>query len=165
MATDQFTTRRTPDCHPERKHNARGLCNTCYSRWLRQNVPDYRLRQSQQSSELCSQRRDLYNANRRRKLRDISHTAEYKNAERWRKVKFRYGITESQFAKLVEAQGGECPICKRALGSGKSVHIDHDHLTGLVRGILCASCNSMLGKIERNTGMLRRAQSYLGIDQ
>src|SRR4051812_36221868 len=56
----------------------------------------------------------------------------------------RYGITPEKYAEMLFAQGGVCKICKCPPGSGKRtvLEVDHDHKTGEVRGLLCASCNS-----------------------
>lgn len=62
-----------------------------------------------------------------------------------------YGITLVQWTAILDAQGGCCALCRRALAglSAKSVHTDHDHATGRVRGILCNGCNFAMGRVER----------------
>ena len=58
-----------------------------------------------------------------------------------------------------------CEICgtrgKTFNGKNKSLHIDHCHVTGKVRGVLCPECNHMLGKAKDNPVLLRRAADYL----
>lgn len=69
----------------------------------------------------------------------------------------RYGLTAVQVDELVAAQGGLCAICrKRAPG-----HVDHDHETGRVRGVLCSGCNQGLGNFRDDTAALRAAIDYL----
>lgn len=58
---------------------------------------------------------------------------------------------------MVEAQGGLCPICKK----WEAVHVDHDHVTGKVRGILCEPCNGGLGQFRDSVSTIRRAIEYL----
>lgn len=65
----------------------------------------------------------------------------------------KYGIGVTQYDEMLARQGGGCAICgaapdhPRNRGNG-SLHVDHDHKTGRVRGILCAECNTTLGVYE-----------------
>ena len=60
---------------------------------------------------------------------------------------------------MVERQGRMCPICVRPLGDRH--HVDHDHVTGEVRGVLCFTCNGGLGSYSDDAVRLRRAADYL----
>lgn len=73
-----------------------------------------------------------------------------REAQREKQYKNRYGITVADYDRMLSAQGGRCAICKtdKSLGRGR-FHVDHDHVTGRVRGILCHLCNTALGRIER----------------
>ena len=62
-------------------------------------------------------------------------------------LKRRYGLSEQQFNDLLTQQGGGCKICGTVV-SKKSLHVDHDHHTGAIRGILCVRCNMGLGIYE-----------------
>ncbi|MFC4909465.1 endonuclease VII domain-containing protein [Actinomadura gamaensis] len=73
------------------------------------------------------------------------------------RLKLRYGITEQQADRLLAAQGGMCVICLRAPAS----HVDHDHDTGLVRGMLCFKCNNGLGQFGDEVWRLEEAADYL----
>ena len=57
-------------------------------------------------------------------------------------LKRRYGIGAADFDRMVIEQGGVCAICDRP----DPEHVDHDHVTGRVRGILCFNCNGGLGQ-------------------
>lgn len=70
----------------------------------------------------------------------------------------RYGITSVAFHNLWSRQGGKCKICKEV---PSTPHVDHDHKTGKVRGLLCASCNLGLGHFKDDTVRLRAAVRYL----
>lgn len=63
-------------------------------------------------------------------------------------LKDAFNLTLDQWNKILEYQGGLCAICRRQPRKGSHWHTDHDHKTGLVRGILCSQCNRGLGKIE-----------------
>jgi hypothetical protein len=59
---------------------------------------------------------------------------------------------------MIEAQGGTCAVCP-----GEPQHVDHDHETGLVRGILCFNCNQALGNARDNAQVLRGLARYLEV--
>lgn len=69
----------------------------------------------------------------------------------------RYGIGQAEFGKLLAAQGGVCGIC----GAQRPEHVDHDHVTGYVRGVFCFNCNGGLGHFRDDRGRLDKAIAYL----
>jgi hypothetical protein len=71
----------------------------------------------------------------------------------------RYGITVEQYEAMLAAQGGVCAICGKLNGNSR-LYVDHCHRDGGVRGLLCARCNSWLGRYEQ-PGFLERADAYL----
>jgi Recombination endonuclease VII len=77
-------------------------------------------------------------------------------------LKLRYGLTEARYNEMLAAQGGACAICgdpqpdKRK----KFLDIDHDHLTGAVRGLLCTPCNVHLPCVE-DVEWRTAAEAYL----
>jgi Recombination endonuclease VII len=68
---------------------------------------------------------------------------------------------ESDVRKLHAAQGGRCPICTKEFGDGRIPHLDHDHETSRVRGLLCQQCNRALGLLRDDVQALRNAASYV----
>ncbi|MEU9022464.1 endonuclease VII domain-containing protein [Actinomadura sp. NPDC048394] len=72
-------------------------------------------------------------------------------------LKLRYGVTEQEVKRMIAEQGGVCVIC---LGA-EPKHVDHDHLTGLVRRALCFKCNGGLGQFDDDPERLRLAANYL----
>jgi hypothetical protein len=73
----------------------------------------------------------------------------YKNhPESWRRyeLKKKYGITLEDYAIMFRRQGGKCDICGRE--ETGNLAVDHCHMTGQVRGLLCGSCNRKLGWFE-----------------
>ncbi|WP_368397023.1 endonuclease VII domain-containing protein [Streptomyces sclerotialus] len=72
-------------------------------------------------------------------------------------LKRQYGMTEVERDALRAETKGLCPICLAA----PAVHVDHDHETGKVRGVLCFSCNAALGQFKDRPDVLRRAAEYL----
>ncbi len=69
----------------------------------------------------------------------------------------RYGIGQADYDALVEQQGGLCALCRQRAPE----HVDHDHLTGRVRGLLCSCCNQALGNARDDIATLQRAIDYL----
>lgn len=78
-------------------------------------------------------------------------------------LKARFDMTPEQYDELLAKQGGGCAICgQHRVRSGRySMHIDHDHETGAVRGILCPHCNAGIGHFEDNPSRLLAAAEYL----
>lgn len=72
----------------------------------------------------------------------------------------KYGVTKAVYRQIVEYQGYKCAICYRLPAENKRLHIDHDHDTGRVRGLLCAECNWWIRKIENNPDCAIRLVSY-----
>jgi hypothetical protein len=73
-------------------------------------------------------------------------------------LKHRYGIGADEFDELVRRQGGVCAIC----GRENPEHVDHDHDTGEVRGILCFNCNGGLGQCRDSIDAVLAAANHLG---
>lgn len=69
-----------------------------------------------------------------------------------------YRMTPEEYRAMLESQGGGCACCGRMR---KKMTVDHDHLTGAVRGILCSSCNTGIGLFGDTAFALERAITYL----
>lgn len=77
-----------------------------------------------------------------------------------------YGLTEVQYAQMWDSQGGCCAVCDCKLErSGRicdnMANVDHCHLTGQIRALLCSQCNKGLGHFKDSLDLLRRAVKYL----
>lgn len=73
-------------------------------------------------------------------------------------LKKTYSLNQEEYTAMVDQVGGRCEICKR---EESNLHIDHDHTTGKIRGLLCLLCNTGLGKFRDNKEILREAIRYL----
>lgn len=80
--------------------------------------------------------------------------------ERWYKIRNKYGLSKDDWYVLYEGQGKCCAICAKQL-TERWAFVDHDHITGKVRGILCTRCNLCIGQFEDNPVSLRNAAQYL----
>ena len=67
-------------------------------------------------------------------------------------------ITYAQYLEMFEAQQRKCLLCRRAYDK---LHVDHDHATGTVRGLLCNGCNRGIGFFQDNPELLDRAAQYV----
>ena len=73
-----------------------------------------------------------------------------------------YNITLEYYNKMFEEQNGLCLGCYQHQSDLKqSLVVDHDHITGKVRGLLCINCNKSLGQVKDNSEILRRLADYL----
>lgn len=77
-------------------------------------------------------------------------------------LKRYFDMTPEQFEELNTAHGGVCSICGKPPPEGSRLHIDHDHTTGEVRGLLCPDCNQGLGRFKDSEAHLLAAIAYLG---
>jgi hypothetical protein len=75
----------------------------------------------------------------------------------------KYNISQDEWDNLFVRQNGKCAICYTASPGGKhgTFHIDHDHTTGAVRGLLCSTCNTGIGMLQDSIDVLNSAVSYL----
>lgn len=76
----------------------------------------------------------------------------------------KYGISVDDYYSKLSAQGGKCatPKCNNT-NESKTLHVDHDHLTGDVRGLLCFRCNAVLGQVNDDKEILQNLIDYLNM--
>ena len=78
-----------------------------------------------------------------------------------------YGVTAEWFNAHLKKQNGVCAICKQSetalskLGNPKPLSVDHCHITGKPRGLLCTRCNIGIGGFRDDAGIIIRAMQYL----
>jgi len=73
----------------------------------------------------------------------------------------KYGIDTKQFDAIFESQNKTCAICRDENKTKRSFHVDHDHKTGRVRGILCYRCNLTIGFAREKISILEGTIAYL----
>lgn len=122
-----------------RRYRKGNSCADCQE--LRKNDPDYKAKLRAKAAR---------------------HRANPDNTIKLRYLKQRYGLTVEDYLAMVEAQEGLCKICRRPpRGRWNRLHVDHDHATLKVRGLLCYACNTILGHAEDRPEVLREAAAYL----
>lgn len=73
----------------------------------------------------------------------------------------RYNLSLKEYEAMLAGQNGLCKICGRPDPKGRKLHVDHDHNTGAVRGLLCQGCNFGLGGFQDNPELLLEAVKYI----
>lgn len=76
-------------------------------------------------------------------------------------LKRLYGITIDDYYRILDEQSGLCAICGVKDNNGKRFVIDHDHVTGDVRGLLCGNCNRAIGLMRDSINIIESAARYL----
>lgn len=114
-------------------------------------------------------------------MQGVCKTCSMHSARNWRqknRTKYRsymadfnlkrlYGISSDEYQRLFENQNGACAICtcperlRRKDGTPRNLHVDHDHKTGKIRGLLCHYCNTAIGAMRENEDLLLKAIAYL----
>jgi hypothetical protein len=76
-------------------------------------------------------------------------------------IRRKYSLTPDQYESLSREQNGRCAICNTLPRRRSRLHVDHDHATGLVRGLLCNQCNLGLGHFSDEVSRVAAAFRYL----
>jgi hypothetical protein len=89
-----------------------------------------------------------------------------KAKDRRNHLKKNYGITVEDFDALLAKQNGRCAICgtddpPRYKSNRGGWHVDHDHSTGRVRGVLCPLCNVAIGHFKEDVNRMSNAIKYI----
>lgn len=110
---------------------------------------------------MSPEQREAYNANRRNRRQHNGVPAR----ERERKLLRKYGISLADYDAMRAEQSYQCAICGCPEEKAKEgcLHVDHDHNTGRVRGLLCEVCNLRLPWVE-NGWWVNQAQEYLNAE-
>ena len=96
-----------------------------------------------------------------------THKEQIKEYDKKHSLRYHYGLSIIEFNNILLAQNNRCAICNEPLDlqNSKNVHIDHDHKTGKIRGILCQKCNLAIGLLRDNPEYTKRATEYLERDK
>lgn len=137
---------------------AKGLCRKCYEKDLKIRNPEYAERQRENVRKWAHD-----NPDRKRRSDAAAQRRSLPENRRARTLRNRFGITQDDYLSMLEKQNGKCAICGMAVEeyNQKHFHIDHDHNTGKIRGLLCFRCNYCIGWMGENVDILERAIQYL----
>ncbi|MFD9637263.1 endonuclease VII domain-containing protein [Streptomyces violascens] len=129
--------------------------------YMQSTNPDHRAYgRRQRRCKICVRKQTgAYQRENRERATELQRAWRFKNS---------YGITLHDYDRLLLEQGGVCAICQGPSGSASTrLHVDHCHVTGRVRGLLCRPCNKGIGAFRDRSGAIRSAISYLtgGVDE
>ena len=134
------------------------VCPACYNKHLKATVPGFAERQRENSRE-WGRRHPEYS---RRRSAATRKQVGYRDRERLRNLERKlraFGLTIEDAEEVLSKQNG-CGIC-HTLDPGRAWDIDHDHVTGVFRGLLCGRCNKGLGLIGDDLAGVQAALVYL----
>ena len=127
-------------CHPDRKHAALGMCTQCYQRYHREKNREHFMEYNRQWRHANSERRSNYIKQWRQE-----------NPDKVRETKWRHnGIkcTYERYKEREKEQDGYGILCGR-VEKERSLAVDHNHISGHIRGLLCRPCNQAMGVLEK----------------
>jgi hypothetical protein len=107
--------------------------------------------------------KEQYAAKQKRR-RDRFTKEEWTEITRRYTFKHKYGITQEGFDDLVKQQEGKCALCSALhgeFGVNGRLHVDHDHASEKVRGLLCIRCNNAIERLDKVEGWAAKAEAYL----
>lgn len=145
-------------CHTGRIAHVRGLCRSCYDKELKLSQPDYAKRQAQNTSRWHNLNKDRVKGY----AREYTSQGRVKKRSRARDREARlaaFGLTLADEVELLSQQNNCCPIC--GIRPKRQFDIDHDHETGLFRGLICHRCNKGLGLLGDTIEGVQNALNYL----
>jgi len=130
-----------------------GLNYKCIDCW--NNQPSS---QPERKRELAVQRRKKNPE--KFKVKDAKERKKYAKRRKDNWDSWAYGLKPGEREKLIKAQDGKCAVCQEVLKPNKTT-VDHDHKTLRIRGVLCRSCNNLLGSFKDSSQFISNAINYL----
>jgi hypothetical protein len=138
-----------------------GRCSACTTELQRQ----HRAEHPEQHAEWARGRNadPGYRQRRARQSQEWRRANPDRVAEHRRRGRLKaYGLTPEEYEAMSAEQGHACKICKQGpVGRGQGLHVDHDHMTGRVRGLLCTRCNLMIGCALDDPKVLEAGVRYI----
>lgn len=113
---------------------------------------------------VCSECQRLTARKTYKRRKTSTSTKQWKKYNKDRTMQVLYGLRLSDYENLFHAQNGRCAICNlpgTTEGFATALRVDHDHKTGIIRGLLCNHCNLALGHLRDDTNLLESAIKYL----
>lgn len=118
--------------------------------WAKRRAYEKAYRESTKTKQAVTKRK-WYELNREHVIKRTRRSA----------IKRLFGIDQAEVDRMFVEQNGACVICGNWLDQGRNTHIDHNHVSGKVRGLLCGLCNKGLGLFKDSPDLLELASKYL----
>jgi hypothetical protein len=114
---------------------------------------------------LLSKHRE-YNSNNREKINLNNRIYNYTHPDSKMSTHLtnRYKITKTEYDNMFSLQNGVCAICGNT-GGKKRLCVDHNHITGKIRGLLCDGCNVGIGRLKDSVSLVEKALDYLKLHE
>jgi Recombination endonuclease VII len=136
-------------CHSNRAYHAKGFCKQCYkSLWKRSDPNRNKWRSFGTGRERALERHREYYSSHKREEKDS-------------RLRRTYGITLEDYEHLLEQQNFQCYFCEVVHSDKKPLHVDHDHETNRIRGLLCLSHNQAIAKFGDSPAGVTNLLQYL----
>lgn len=133
-----------------------------YREWYIATHPEYREKARVRATQWAEKNRKRQRDNAKVRY-DKANPTERTTAQRKAILKMRYRITPEQYDAMFQAQHGVCAICGRP-PKRLRLAVDHCHVTGTVRGLLCHPCNRLVGHLNDDPVKFRRGAEYLDVN-
>lgn len=91
---------------------------------------------------------------------DESQRQKHVISKRFSRIRKLYGLGKDDYLKLVNNQNSSCKLCTTYFENHFSLHVDHCHESGKVRGLLCSKCNQAIGLLNHSPELMRKAANY-----
>ena len=139
------------------KDGIRPDCKACFAARAKARYAKTRERDIARVKAWQQQNRERHLASQRAR----HQRPDVKRRERDAHLRRSYGMTIDQYEEQLARQGGVCAICKKPPRPDISLHVDHDHETGRIRGLICFGCNNILGSVGDEPARLIALVNYL----
>jgi hypothetical protein len=149
-----------PD-HRAKENARRRVYYQAHKQKIRERIRAYREAHRQELRERANAYYQEHKEAIRERARASRQARKRNNDPSLRSVELkRYGMSLAEYDALLAKQGGACAICRKR--SKGRLCVDHCHLTGTIRGLLCHACNLALGSLKEDQASLVAALAYLG---
>lgn len=126
-------------------------------KWSREYYRKWRLLNPEKVKEISKR-----SAEKNKEQRKQKRLEKYTPSKRYeQKLRLDFGLTLDQYYEMLEKQGGACAICRCPPSGKQRLAVDHSHVSGKVRELLCGSCNRALGLFHEDRFSLQNAIDYL----
>lgn len=149
------------------------ICKSCTSIYKKEHyrnnkdkIKKYHQTYNKNNKELIKHKRTIYYNNNKESFqkRTKKYREQNKSHIKNRHLMYKYNITMNEKLDILYYQNNKCKLCEIQLdihNNQNFVHLDHDHSTNKIRGILCGNCNASIGFSRENIEYIKNAITYL----